>query len=71
MLVDAKAVTFLIGSDSNPWVWVMGEHPNDKSIDDILEEEAVKIAREKAEKEAQLIRYLRKQKAGVAFCGLV
>lgn len=46
----------MMGADENPWVWVMGEHPNDKSIDEIVEEEAVKVAREKAEKEAQLLR---------------
>lgn len=41
-----KTVNFLQGSDGEPWVWVMGEHPNDKSIEQILEEEA----REKARK---------------------
>lgn len=46
----------MLGEDENPWVWVMGEHPGDKSIDDILEEEARAKAREKAEKEAGVIR---------------
>ncbi|GLV35103.1 downstream of receptor kinase [Carabus blaptoides fortunei] len=41
-----KSVNFLMGTDGEPWVWVMGEHEDDKSIDKILEEEA----REKARK---------------------
>lgn len=41
-----KSVNFLMGSDGEPWVWVMGEHEDDKSIEKILEEEA----REKARK---------------------
>lgn len=41
-----KTVTFMNGTDGEPWVWVMGEHPDDKTIEEILEEEA----REKARK---------------------
>lgn len=41
-----KSVNFLTGIDGEPWVWVMGEHPDDKTIEEILEEEA----REKAKK---------------------
>lgn len=28
------------GADGNPWTWVMGEHCDDKSIEEILEAEA-------------------------------
>lgn len=51
-----KAVQFLLGDDQNVWVWVMGEHPDDKSIDDIVEEEARAKASSSAEKEAELLR---------------
>lgn len=50
-------VTFLKGSDGEPWTWVMGEHPDDKSIEQILEEEAREKARKLAEKEAKEFRY--------------
>lgn len=53
---DSKNVDFLLGEDGEPWVWVMGEHPDDKSIDEILEEEAREAARKLAEKEAQSLR---------------
>ncbi|XP_071442589.1 SH2 domain-containing protein 4B-like [Hetaerina americana] len=49
-------VEFLMGIDGEPWVWVMGEHPNDKTIEEILEEEAREKARQEAEKEAEDIR---------------
>ncbi|XP_067941055.1 SH2 domain-containing protein 4A-like isoform X4 [Watersipora subatra] len=52
----SQHVNFLLGVDKNPWVWVMGEHPDDKSIEQIVEEEAKKEANEKAEKEAAIIR---------------
>lgn len=51
-----KTVTFLKGIDGEPWVWVMGEHKNDKSIEEILKEEAIEQARKIAEKEAEELR---------------
>ena len=51
-----KKVKFMEGSDGNPWVWVMGEHPSDKSIEDILEEEAQDKAEKQAETELQALR---------------
>uniref|UniRef100_A0A6B2EDF2 Putative phospholipase c n=1 Tax=Phlebotomus kandelakii TaxID=1109342 RepID=A0A6B2EDF2_9DIPT len=51
-----KSVTFLMGEDGDPWVWVMGEHPDDKSIDEILAGEAQLRARELAERETQELR---------------
>ncbi|GLG94505.1 Protein E(sev)2B [Gryllus bimaculatus] len=35
----AKHVDWLLGADGEPWVWVMGEHPDDLSIDEILAQE--------------------------------
>lgn len=51
-----KTVSFLQGIDGEPWVWVMGEHENDRTIDDILDEEAREKARKLAEKEAEELR---------------
>ena len=44
---------FLAGKDGNPWTWVMGEHTNDMSIEQILEKEAQERAAKLAEKEAE------------------
>lgn len=54
--IKNKNVGFLEGIDGEPWVWVMGEHENDKSIDDILKEEAIEKAREMAEIETEELR---------------
>lgn len=35
-----KGIKWLTGADGEVWVWVMGDHPLDKSIEEILEEEA-------------------------------
>ncbi|CAG9767371.1 unnamed protein product [Ceutorhynchus assimilis] len=51
-----KSVSFLKGVDGEPWVWVMGEHENDRSIEDILNEEAIEEARKIAEKETEQMR---------------
>lgn len=52
----SKKVDFLMGEDDEPWVWVMGEHPNDKTIEQILAEEAQEKARELAVIEAKELR---------------
>ncbi|KAG8295569.1 SH2 domain-containing protein 4B-like isoform X2 [Homalodisca vitripennis] len=51
-----KHVQFMLDAEGDPWTWVMGEHPDDKSIEQILEEEAREAARLLAEKEAQQLR---------------
>lgn len=51
-----KGVSFLRGLDGEPWVWVMGEHKDDKTIEEILKEEAIEKARKIAEKEAEELR---------------
>lgn len=51
-----KSVSFLKGIDGEPWVWVMGEHKDDKTIEEILKEEAIEKARKMAEKEAEELR---------------
>ncbi|KAL0822011.1 hypothetical protein ABMA28_005391 [Loxostege sticticalis] len=51
-----KQVQFLKGEDGEPWVWVMGEHPDDKSIESILAEEARQRALTQARQEAHQLR---------------
>lgn len=51
-----KKVQFLSGKDGNEWVWVMGHHPDDLSIEEILEKEAIEKAMQQAEKEAEELR---------------
>lgn len=51
-----KQVQFLTGEDGEPWVWVMGEHPEDKSIETILAEEAREKAIAQARQEVQQLR---------------
>ena len=46
-------VSFKLDKDRQPWTWVMGEHKDDKSIDQILEEEEQEKARVLAQKEAE------------------
>ncbi|XP_070395243.1 SH2 domain-containing protein 4A-like isoform X2 [Dermacentor albipictus] len=47
----SKRVDFLLGSDGKPWTWVMGEHPEDSSIEEILEKETKEKARIQAAQE--------------------
>lgn len=51
-----KKVSWLIDSNDEPWVWIMGEHTDDKTIDDILAEETQLTARKIAETEAKELR---------------
>lgn len=46
-----RRVQWVTGSDGDVWVWVMGEHPKDLSIEQILENESKDKARRLAEKE--------------------
>ncbi|KAM6073492.1 SH2 domain-containing protein 4A [Theristicus caerulescens] len=47
---NRKSVTWKLGADNDVWVWVMGEHPSDKSYEAICEEiqaqRAKRLARE-------------------------
>ncbi|XP_026318411.1 SH2 domain-containing protein 4B-like [Hyposmocoma kahamanoa] len=51
-----KQVQFMKGEDGEPWVWVMGEHKDDKSIESILAEEAKQRALAQARQEAHQLR---------------
>nr|KAI8731349.1 SH2 domain-containing protein 4B isoform X3 [Biomphalaria glabrata] len=56
MKTGKKKVQFMKARDGSDWVWVMGEHPNDKSIEQILQEEALLTAAKLAEAEAKILR---------------
>ncbi|KFV01273.1 SH2 domain-containing protein 4A, partial [Tauraco erythrolophus] len=49
---NSKSVTWKLGADNDVWVWVMGEHPSDKSYAAICEEiqaqRAKRLAREQS-----------------------
>ncbi|MBN3319709.1 SH24B protein, partial [Atractosteus spatula] len=53
---SGKSVSWLLGSDCDVWVWVMGEHPADKPYDQICDEIITERARQQAQKEAEEIR---------------
>ena len=43
-------------ANNEPWVWVMGDHPDDVSIETILEREAEARAAKLAQEEAEALR---------------
>lgn len=47
---------FSAGKDGQLWTWVMGEHADDQSIDDILEKETHEKAHVMAEQEVETVR---------------
>lgn len=51
--VAKKRVDFMLGRDGQPWVWVMGDHEKDQSIDQILESEVQRQAQLQALAEAE------------------
>lgn len=53
---NKRTVSFRSGGDGEVWVWVMGEHPDDKTIEEILTDEAKREARELAEIETKELR---------------
>ena len=53
-----RGIQWRTGRDDEVWVWVMGEHPDDPSIEQIIEEENQRRAREIAENEARKARGL-------------
>lgn len=51
---DGRRIKWLTGRDGEVWVWVMGEHSSDMTIDQIWEEDAKRKAREIAENEVRI-----------------
>uniref|UniRef100_A0AAY5L264 SH2 domain containing 4A n=1 Tax=Esox lucius TaxID=8010 RepID=A0AAY5L264_ESOLU len=52
----AKSVQWLTGLDKDVWVWVMGDHTNDKSYEQICDEIFAQRAAMQAQKEAEELR---------------
>ncbi|KAM3725188.1 SH2 domain-containing protein 4B [Dirofilaria immitis] len=48
---NSRRVSWLTGEDGEVWVWVMGEHKDDLTIEQITEKRALEEARQLAEKE--------------------
>ncbi|XP_051769860.1 SH2 domain-containing protein 4B [Ctenopharyngodon idella] len=53
---DLRGIQWLLGSDGEVWVWVMGEAPGDKPFEAIVEELMEERARKQAQREAQELR---------------
>nr|XP_034312947.1 SH2 domain-containing protein 4B [Crassostrea gigas] len=51
-----KNVDFLLGKNGKEWVWVMGEHKKDRSIEEMIEIEIQERALKEAELEIEGIR---------------
>ncbi|KAG9338327.1 hypothetical protein JZ751_025883 [Albula glossodonta] len=48
-----RGIQWLLGSDGEVWVWVMGEGPGDRPFEEIVEELMSERAKRQAQKEAQ------------------
>lgn len=48
----------MLDTNGNPWTWIMGEHKDDKTIEQIIEEEAREAARIQAEHETEQLRFV-------------
>ncbi|XP_060765713.1 SH2 domain-containing protein 4A [Neoarius graeffei] len=68
--VSVKTVSWLKASDSDVWVWVMGEHPDDKSYDQICDEIMAERAALQAQKEAEDLRAKKEAELERRFSGL-
>ncbi|XP_016104246.1 SH2 domain-containing protein 4B-like [Sinocyclocheilus grahami] len=53
---NRRGIQWLLGSDGEVWVWVMGEAPGDKLFEDIVVELMEERARKQAQQEAQELR---------------
>ncbi|XP_066507066.1 SH2 domain-containing protein 4A isoform X2 [Hoplias malabaricus] len=68
--VPKKTVSWLKASDSDIWVWVMGEHPDDKTYDQICDEIIAERAALQAQKEAEELRAKKEAELEKRFSGL-
>ncbi|XP_076875830.1 SH2 domain-containing protein 4A [Brachyhypopomus gauderio] len=68
--VSGKTVSWLKGPDSDVWVWVMGEHPADKTYDQICDDIMTERAAKQAQREAQELRSKKEAELQRRFSGL-
>lgn len=57
-MIGKKKVQWMLDASGEPWTWIMGEHKDDKTIDQIIEEEAREAARVQAEQETEQLRFI-------------
>lgn len=55
-----KNVQWMLDANGEPWTWIMGEHKDDKTIEQIVEEEAREAARVQAEHETEQLRFVQR-----------
>ncbi|XP_022536989.2 SH2 domain-containing protein 4A [Astyanax mexicanus] len=68
--VSKKTVSWMKSSDNDVWVWVMGEHPDDKTYDQICDEIMAERAALQAQKEADELRAKKEAELEKRFSGL-
>ncbi|XP_026996917.2 SH2 domain-containing protein 4A [Tachysurus fulvidraco] len=68
--VSVKTVSWMKASDSDVWVWVMGEHPDDKPYDQICDEIMAERAALQAQKEAEELRAKKEAELEKRFSGI-
>ncbi|KAK3522138.1 hypothetical protein QTP70_026957 [Hemibagrus guttatus] len=68
--VSVKTVSWMKASDNDVWVWVMGEHPDDKTYDQICDEIMAERAALQAQKEAEELRVKKEAELEKRFSGL-
>ncbi|XP_018943262.2 SH2 domain-containing protein 4A-like isoform X3 [Cyprinus carpio] len=65
-----KTVSWMKGLDDDVWVWVMGEHPDDKPYDQICDEVMAERAALQAQREAEKLRAKKAAELEKRFSGL-
>ncbi|XP_073686129.1 SH2 domain-containing protein 4A [Garra rufa] len=68
--VSGKAVSWMKGLDDDVWVWVMGEHSDDKPYDQICDEIMAQRAALQAQMEAEKLRAKKEAELKKRFSGL-
>lgn len=68
--VSGKTVSWMKGLGDDVWVWVMGEHPDDKPYDEICDEIMAQRAALQAQREAEKLRAKKEAELEKRFSGL-
>ncbi|XP_051541195.1 SH2 domain-containing protein 4A-like [Myxocyprinus asiaticus] len=68
--VSQKCVSWMKGMDDDVWVWVMGEHPDDKPYDQICDEIMTERAALQAQREAEQLRAKKEAELEKQFSGV-
>nr|XP_005156518.1 SH2 domain-containing protein 4B isoform X3 [Danio rerio] len=68
--VSGKSVSWMKGLDDDVWVWVMGEHQNDKPYDQVCDEIMAQRAALQAQREAEELRVKKAAELEKRFSGI-